>query len=137
MSASCFPKPAANASGSTPEPLPDWTEKDEIVSEEPSYSFTVTGNRNLVAHLLFVDYLGESHGVDINIYPNPVAFKLTVETSQIIDKWEIFNASGALVYSSNDSCDKIEFKVSHLAPGTYMIRMTTDNFTLIRKFVKK
>ena len=115
----------------------NWTENDEIVSEEPSYSFTVTGNRNLVAHLLFVDYLGESHGVDINIYPNPVTFKLTVEASQIINKWEIFNASGALVYSSNDSCDKIEFKVSHLAPGTYMIRMTTDNSTLIRKFVKK
>lgn len=114
----------------------NWTENGEIVSEDPNYSFTVMGDRNLVAHLQCIDYLVENHRVDISIYPNPATFKLTVEASQIIEKWEIFSASGALLYTSNDSSDKLELRVSHLAPGTYMILMSTGNITLVRKFVK-
>ena len=33
-----------------------WTENDEEVSNEASYAFTVTGNRNLVAHFRYIRY---------------------------------------------------------------------------------
>ena len=115
----------------------NWTEDGEVVSENETYSFEVTGNRNLVAHLIFVDGIDENYYVDINLYPNPTIYTLTVETSQVVNMWEIFTTTGSLIYSSNESTDKMEFKVSHLAPGTYLIRMTINNAVLIRKFVKK
>ena len=115
----------------------NWTEDGEVVSEDETYSFEVTSNRNLVAHLMFVDGIDENYNVDINIYPNPAFYKLTVETSQIVNMWEIFTTSGSLIYSSNECTDKMEFGVSHLAPGTYLIRMTINDAVLIRKFVKK
>ena len=115
----------------------NWTEDGVVVSEDETYSFEVTGNRNLVAHLLFVDGIDENYNVDINIYPNPVSYKLTVETSQVVNMWEIFTTNGSLIYSSNESTDKMEFRVSHLAPGTYLIRMTINNAVITRKFVKK
>ena len=115
----------------------NWTEDGEVVSEDETYSFEVTGNRNLVAHLLFVDGIDENYNVDINIYPNPASYKLTVETSQVVNMWEIFTTTGSLVYSSDESTDRMEFSVSHLAPGTYLIRMTINDMVVIRKFVKK
>ncbi|MBO7628423.1 MAG: InlB B-repeat-containing protein, partial [Bacteroidales bacterium] len=115
----------------------NWTENGEIVSEDETYSFEVTGNRNLVAHLMFVSGVDENHNVDISIYPNPTVNKVTVEASQIVNKWEIFTISGSLVYSSSECTDKKEFWVSQLAPGTYVIRMTIDNEVLTREFVKK
>jgi hypothetical protein len=62
----------------------NWTENDAIVSEDLSYSFTVTSDRNLVANLNYIDYLGEDDVV-ISIYPNPASSQLTIETSRMID----------------------------------------------------
>lgn len=62
----------------------NWTENDAIVSEDLSYSFTVTSDRNLVANLHYVDYLDEDDVV-ISIYPNPASSQLTIETSRMID----------------------------------------------------
>ena len=115
----------------------NWTEDGEVVSEDETYSFEVTGNRNLVAHLMFVDGVDENYNVDINIYPNPASYKLTVETSQVVNMWEIFTTTGSLVYCSDESTDRMEFRVNHLAPGTYLIRMTINDMVVIRKFVKK
>ena len=115
----------------------NWSEFGEIVSEEATYSFEVTRNRNLVAHLLFVNGVEENHNVDVSVYPNPTTNKVTVEASQIINRWEIITTTGSLVYSSDDNTDKKEFWVNHLAPGTYLIRMTMNNAVLTSLFVRK
>ena len=115
----------------------NWSEDGEIVSEEATYSFEVTGNRNLVAHLLFVNGIEENHHVDICIYPNPTSGQVIVEASQVVTRWEIITTAGSLVYSSDDNTCKKEFWVNHLAPGSYMIRMTINDAVLTRVFVKK
>ena len=115
----------------------NWTEDGEVVSEDANYSFVVTENHNLVAHLMFVDGIGENYNVDISVYPNPTSYKVTVEASQVINRWEIITTTGSLIYSSNDNTDKKEFWVNQLAPGTYLIRMTINNVIITRKFVKK
>ena len=114
-----------------------WTENDIVVSEEQSFSFTVEGSHSFVAHLLYYDGLSENQDKDINIYPNPVNNTLTVKTSQPVNKWEICNISGAILYIVEKSTDMMEFQVSHFAPGTYLIRLTTNNTVLTRIFVKK
>ncbi|MBO4567511.1 MAG: hypothetical protein J5686_01040, partial [Bacteroidales bacterium] len=50
----------------------NWTENGTVVSEEASYTFTLTANHNLVAHLHCVASVGENSHQALNIYPNPV-----------------------------------------------------------------
>jgi hypothetical protein len=54
-----------------------------------------------------------------------------------VKKWEVFSASGTKLYSLDECANMIELPVRHLAPGIYMIRMTTNNAVFTRKFVKK
>ena len=115
----------------------NWTENGIIVSEEQEYSFTVTGDRDLVATLLFFDGMGEQTHINVTLFPNPVSNKLTVEASEAIDHIEIFNTVGAMVYSQKNCSDKVEIHTADLQAGTYFIRMTTQNATEVRKFVKK
>ena len=116
----------------------NWSEFNGIVvSEELEYSFTVTGNRDLVATLLFFDGMGEQTHINITLFPNPVSNKLTVEASEAIDHIEVFNTVGAMVFSQKNCGDKVEIHTSDLPAGTYLIRMTTQNATEVRRFVKK
>ena len=116
----------------------NWSEFNGIVvSEELEYSFTVTGNRDLVATLLFYDGVDEQANINITLFPNPVSNKLTVEASEAIDHIEVFNTVGAMVFSQKNCGDKVEIHTADLPAGTYLIRMTTQNATEVRRFVKK
>ncbi len=115
----------------------NWSENGIVVSEELEYSFTVTGDRDLVATLLFYDGLGEQTNINITLFPNPVSNKLTIEASEAIDHIEIFNTVGAMVFSQKNCTDKVEIHTTDLQAGTYLIRLTTQNATEVRKFVKK
>ena len=115
----------------------NWTENGIVVCEEQEYTFTVTGDRNLVASLLFFDGVGEQTNINITLFPNPVSNKLTVEASETIDHIEVFNTVGAMVFSQKNCSDKVEIHTADLPAGTYVIRMTTQNATEVRRFVKK
>ena len=115
----------------------NWTENDTVVSEQPSFSFTVEGTRSFVAHLFYYDGFSENHDIDIDIYPNPVKNTLTIKASQPIKKWEIFSTSGTMLYDLDENADIMEMHISHFAPGTYVIRMTTNDTVFIRVFVKE
>ena len=45
--------------------------------------------------------------------------------------------TGALVYSQRDCSDKVEINTADLPAGIYFIRLTTQNATEVRRFVKK
>ena len=115
----------------------NWTENGIIVSESEVYSFTVTGNRTLVANLQLIDGLGENSGIDFVLYPNPVSDKLTIEATEAIDQIEIFNITGAMVFSQKNCADKVEINMTDLPVGTYVVHMTTQSATEVRRFVKK
>ena len=114
----------------------NWTENGEVVSGEKSFTFIATGDHNFTANLLYTVGLNELDNNDL-IYPNPVSDKLSVEAKEAIGKVEIYNVMGALVYSQKDCESKIEIETSQLPAGTYLIRLTTDNATVMRRFVKK
>ncbi len=113
----------------------NWTEDGEIVCEDEIYSFVVTDNRNLVAYLVFIDGVDETPA-GIKIFPNPASDKLYVEVPQNVNSWELLTASGSLIFSSNECTDKMEIEISHLARGTYFIRMTINKMVITKMFVK-
>ena len=114
-----------------------WTENDVVVSQNLNYTFYVTENRNLVVHLSYLDAVGEHGSNTVVLYPNPVSDKLTVEATEAIDNIEIFNITGALVYSQKNCTDMVEIQTADLPAGTYVIRLTTQSATEVRRFVKK
>ena len=114
-----------------------WTENGLIVSYDQNYAFTVTNNRTLVANVQHVEGIEEHTGVSFDIYPNPVSDKLTIEASEAIDNIEVFNIAGAMVFSQKNCTEKVEINTTYIPAGTYVIRMTTQGTTEVRRFVKK
>ena len=100
----------------------NWTENDEVISEEMTYSFTITCDRNLVAHFLHTVGIGEN-GISVKMYPNPVRDLLILKADEAIGNIEIYNTMGALVYSRNDCASEVEIPVNAWPCGTYLIRM--------------
>ena len=115
----------------------NWTENGIVISEEPSYTFTVTGVRNLVAHLYFLDGVDEQTSVAISLYPNPVNDKLTIKATEAIEQLEVFSITGAKVLGMTSSDETLEISTANLPSGVYVIRMTTQSATDVRRFVKK
>ena len=76
-------------------------------------------------------------GNNITLYPNPVNDKLTIEAEATLGTVEIYNLMGALVYSQKGCTNKVEINTSDLQSGIYFIRMTNDNASETRRFVKE
>ena len=115
----------------------NWTEDGIVVSEEMTYTFVATENRDLVAHFDYTEGVGEQNGSQTLIYPNPVNDKLTVEAQEAIGTVEIYNLMGALMYSQKNCGSKVEINTTDLPSGIYFIRLTTNKVAETRRFVKK
>ena len=115
----------------------NWTENGTVVSEEKTYTFIATASRDLVANLIYTVGVGEQMGNNMTLYPNPVNDKLTIEAESALGTVEIYNLMGALVYSQKGCTNKVEINTSDLQSGIYFIRMTNDNASETRRFVKE
>lgn len=115
----------------------NWTENGTVVSEEKTYTFIATASRDLVANLIYTVGVGEQSGNNITLYPNPVNDKLTIEAESALGTVEIYNLMGALVYSQKGCTNKVEINTSDLQSGIYFIRLTNDNVSETRRFVKE
>ena len=71
----------------------------------------------------------------ILIYPNPANNEFFIKSELLIKKVEIYSMIGALLLSENNFNEKIS--VSTLAKGIYMVKIYTDNNTVIQKIVKE
>ena len=62
--------------------------------------------------------------------------KLNVEATEAIEQVEVFNITGAKVFSKKNYTEKAEINTANLPAGTYVIRMTTKSASEVRSFVK-
>ena len=111
----------------------NWTENGVVLTEDKTFTFTATANRNFVAHLEYTEGVDE-FGSKTLIYPNPVTDKLTIEAREAIGKVEIYNAMGALVYSQNDCTEKVEISTTDLPAGIYFVKVIGEK-SLTKKVV--
>ena len=98
-----------------------WTENGEEVSDQPSYTFVVTGNRTLVAEFQYIEGVKEESEVD-SIYPNPTHRWLWVKkteatVSQPQLPFKVYDLQGRLVLTSTHN----PIDLSELPSGTYLL----------------
>ncbi len=112
-----------------------WSEDGEVVSEEMTYTFTITSNRDLVAHFLHTEGIGES-GVSAKVYPNPTQGELTLE-GEGIQSVRIVNAYGQTVYNAKTEGEQVRIDLSQMAKGVYMMYIDANQGQTVKKVVVK
>ena len=103
----------------------NWTENSEVVSTDPVYSFTVTGDRELVAH--FSGSGVEETEAMLRVWPNPVRahgeLRLELPAGEKV-LVEIYNPLGVKVMSKETADGRVVLNPS-VAPGTYIMKVVS------------
>ena len=111
----------------------NWTENDVVVSEDNTYTFIATENRDLVAHFLHTEGIGENL-VSVTVYPNPTKGEVTLE-GEGLSHVRIVNAYGQTVYNAEVEADQIRIDLSNMAKGIYMMHIEAEGGQTVRKIV--
>ncbi|MBT6685239.1 MAG: T9SS type A sorting domain-containing protein, partial [Bacteroidetes bacterium] len=104
------------------------------ISEEGLYSVIVTNEFGCSAYdeaylKVGPNSIGEnSIENSISIYPNPVKEKLFINSEIAeIEKIDIYNSIGKLIYTEKNKAKNIELDVSKYPVGVYFVRINTQN----------
>ncbi|MEI6822410.1 MAG: T9SS type A sorting domain-containing protein [Bacteroidota bacterium] len=80
--------------------------------------------------------IAENNISQIRVYPNPTKDNLTIETnSNTEQRLEIINLIGQTLYT-NSINKKATINISAFANGVYILKLSSDKETVIKKFVK-
>jgi len=75
-----------------------------------------------------------AEATNLKIFPVPATDKLNIESSEKIEKVEIYSLTGALLIKEN-CVDQVD--ISSLLPSTYYIRVYVSGAEITRKFIKQ
>ena len=111
----------------------NWTEDGVVVCEEPTYVFTITGDRDLVAHFVYTEGLGEG-SIAAKVYPNPTQGEFTLE-GEGLSHVRIVNAFGQTVYNADLDGDRVRIDLSAMGKGIYMMHIDAEGGQTVKKIV--
>lgn len=120
------------------------SEDFEVYASDDYYlAFHVCSDPN--AHKLYIDNISidESVSVDehrqvaLEVYPNPSAGTVQVESDKPIRRLRLVNLSGQCVMEELPDKRNLDFNISSLAPGIYLLQLDFDNFSITRKLTRK
>ncbi len=72
-----------------------------------------------------------------NLYPNPTAHQLTIQTTGYHSSYQLTTTTGQLLLQSNVTQPNFTIDVSILPPGLYFVQLTNGQQRAVRKFVKQ
>jgi PKD repeat protein len=81
--------------------------------------------------------IDEEHTAALSIYPNPTSGLVQVTYSSTITAVAVYDLSGQLVYSANNSTSVLSVDCTEFARGVYTVQLTTENGMLYSKLVKQ
>ena len=61
---------------------------------------------------------------DVNAYPNPFTDQMTLTSNSVIEKVEVYNTSGQLLFAEKTNASMVELNMSAYECGVYFIRVT-------------
>ena len=77
---------------------------------------------------------------NFNLYPNPATnmVHITNTENMLVNQIEVYDTTGKLITTeSYNNETEIQLNVEHLASGTYMLHLQTNEGTAVKKLVKK
>ncbi|MFT7285395.1 T9SS type A sorting domain-containing protein, partial [Nonlabens sp.] len=77
----------------------------------------------------------DENKVNLKAYPNPATDTLHIETTQIMDKVEVFDLAGKLIFSESQQTNRLD--VTKLKAGLYILKVYSAGIVVNRKFVKE
>ena len=80
--------------------------------------------------------VNEHNQIEVKVYPNPATNFVQVSSDQI-QRVEIYNMMGQLVFEQNYNESHIVIPTSSIAPGTYAVKVTASNGTITKQVVVK
>lgn len=114
-----------------------WTMNGTFVSTATQYSFVVTENCHLVAHLYFFDDIDENADSPLSIYPNPTREKLVI-SGYDIQNVKLFDETGKLIlFKEYDNAENVVINMSSLSTGVYLVSVGVKNGKYINKNIVK
>ena len=116
-----------------------WMTGDEVLSNNASYEFTVKDNvvikANFVEHNTGITSIGSK---GISIYPLPLRDMVYVDGDfDVVDKLMIVGVDGSVKIQAAGLASGSAVDVTSLSQGIYIIKVTTDNGTYLKKVIKR
>ena len=77
--------------------------------------------------------------LSFSVYPNPTPTHLNISSKKAVEKWEVYNDLGQLLFDNSDTSQNNISKVdvSKLSSGVYFIKIKTEDGEIgVRKFIK-
>jgi hypothetical protein len=78
----------------------------------------------------------ESNEVSVKLYPNPVQEELHIDASSQIERIEILQLNGSVLYSQNSNETSVRISVAGLSPGLYLVNLKTKAGSESYRFIK-
>ncbi len=114
----------------------NWTKDGTVISTNPTYSFTVTEDVDLVANFEVYNGIGKDNITYNSLYPNPTNGMITVEAEKI-SEIVISNMMGQIVARYTDiNASSTNIDMNSYEKGTYLVRIITDSSVIVRNVVK-
>lgn len=89
---------------------------------------------------LYRSYNTDVAEVEMNmfsIYPNPTTEKLMIESQVVVNQYDIYDITGAMIMSKPINEKSFEIDVSELPVGTYLIKMSANDIVQTKHFIKE
>ena len=83
------------------------------------------------------DCVPEGTTEHVALYPNPATDRLQVEGTANIERYEVFDLTGALLRRAEVGGDSFTLDVEALPAGTYLLRTVTSDGVQTHRFVKR
>lgn len=85
-----------------------------------------------------VQYTGtvaiEESNIASSVYPNPASDFVTFAAQENINKVEVYNVVGQLIYSNNETNNQVMVNVKDFSNGVYIAKLFTNGGTSTQKF---
>jgi uncharacterized repeat protein (TIGR02543 family) len=114
----------------------NWTKDNVEVSTETSITFTVTESATYVAHFRFYDNVDEDITAS-QIFPNPFTSMVSIKAEKTIMSVSVYDVYGRLVKEQSVADKTIDFDLSDLNDGTYLLQLNFGDSKGVQRIVKR
>jgi hypothetical protein len=75
--------------------------------------------------------------IQFQIYPNPANEIIAIKSNEILDRIEIIDVRGKMVFSKKTNEFETNVNINSLSAGLYLIKIFSKNNTKSTKFIKE